>query len=148
MRGLSSGKKIIPIVEGLFEWPSERPRLIASRCPLCGSVQFPKSSVCNNPDCTHDATPEEIRLSEEGTLYSYDIHMYDLRDPFSYHKAPYAIGAIELPEGIIILARLTRHEGLRIGMKMRLKIDKLYEDDENIYLTYFFEPVEDGGEER
>ncbi len=146
--GLSQVQKnIMPIVEGLFTWPSDHPRLIGSRCPVCGSVQFPKSSVCNNPECDHSRPPEEVLLSEEGTLYSFDIHAYDLREPFEYHKAPYAIGAVELPEGITILARLTTTKGLRIGMKLRMKVDKLYEDAENVYVTYYFEPVE-GGESR
>jgi uncharacterized OB-fold protein len=139
------GKKKVPILEGMFTWPSDRPQLIGSRCRLCGSTQFPKSNVCDNPDCDHSKPPEEILLSTEGTLYSYTIHTYDLREPFSYHKAPYAVGAIELPEGINVIARLTtvEREKLKIGMRMRFKVDKLYEDEENVYLTYFFQPEEE-----
>jgi uncharacterized OB-fold protein len=138
-------KKKVPIVEGLFTWPSNKPQLIGSKCPLCGSVQFPKSNVCNNPDCDHSKSPEESLLSDEGTLYSYTVHAYDLSDPFAYHKAPYAIGAIELPEGINVIARLTtvEKEKLKIGMRMRFKVDKLYEDEEKVYLTYFFQPEEE-----
>ena len=40
-----------PMVEGLFTWPSDEPRLIASRCKKCGTVAFPKFPICNNPDC-------------------------------------------------------------------------------------------------
>ena len=140
-----SEKKKVPIAEGLFTWPSDKPQLIGSRCPTCGSVQFPKSNVCDNPDCDHSKPPEEVLLSSEGTLYSYTIHMYDLREPFAYHKAPYAIGAVELPEGLNVVARLTTTEEgkLIIGMPVRFKIDKLYEDEESVYLTYFFEPVEE-----
>jgi len=139
-------KKKVPIVEGLFTWPSDKPQLIGSKCPVCGSVQFPKSDTCNNPYCDHSKPPEEILLSTEGTLYSYTIHVYDLREPFSYHKAPYAIGAIELPEGINIIAKLTTtdEKKLKIGARMRFKVDKLYEDEKNVYLTYYFEPVEEG----
>lgn len=139
-------KRVVPIVDGLFTWPSDHPRLIGSRCPVCGSVQFPKSSVCNNPDCDHSRPTEEALLSEEGTLYSYDIHAYDLREPFEYHKGPYALGAVEFPEGLTIVAKLTTTDNLRIGMKLRLKVDKLYEDGNNVYLAYFFEPVDGKGE--
>ena len=137
-----STKKKVPIVEGLFTWPSDRPQLIGSKCSVCGSVQFPKSNVCDNPDCDHSKPPDEILLSTEGTLYSYTIHQYDLREPFSYHKAPYAIGAIELSEGVNVVARLATTEGerLKIDMRMGFKVGKLYEDEEAIYLTYFFEP--------
>jgi uncharacterized OB-fold protein len=140
---MGKAKKKVPIIAGLFTWPSDEPRLIGSRCPVCGSVQFPKSNVCDNPDCDHSKEPEEILLSPEGTLYSYTIQRYDLRPPFDYHKAPYAIGAVELPEGIIVVGRLTTtdEEKLKIGMRVMLKVDELYSDEENIYLTYFFKPV-------
>ncbi|MEM1514434.1 MAG: Zn-ribbon domain-containing OB-fold protein [Candidatus Bathyarchaeia archaeon] len=136
-------KTQVPVVEGLFTWPSDDPRLIGSRCPVCGSYQFPKSKVCNNPDCDHSQPTEEVLLSKEGTLYSFTIHYYDLREPLQYHKAPYAIGAVEIPEGLIIIGRLTETDPakLKIGMKMRFKVDKLYEDGDKVYLTYFFEPV-------
>lgn len=136
-------KNEVPIVDGLFTWPSDKPKLIGSRCPICGSIQFPASNVCNNPDCDHTLAPEKIFLSTEGKLYSYTIHAYDLRPPFNYHKAPYAIGAVELPEGIIVVGRLTTTDAkkLRIGMKVKFKVDKLYTDGEKTYLTYFFEPV-------
>jgi len=136
-------KKEVPIIEGLFKWPSDKPQLIGSRCPKCGSIQFPKSTVCNNPDCDHSVAVEEYGLSTEGTLYTYTVHAYSLREPFQYHKGPYIVGAVELPEGLIVVGRIDVQDekALRIGMKLRLKIGKLYEDDENIYLTYFFEPV-------
>jgi uncharacterized OB-fold protein len=145
MSNYEKEKKKIPIVDGIFTWPSDKPRLIGSKCPSCGSVQFPKSNACNNPDCDHDKPPEEILLSDKGTLYSYTVHAYDLREPFAYHKAPYLIGAIELPEGINVIARLatTEKEKIKIGMRMRFKVDKLYEDEENVYLTYFFQPEEE-----
>ncbi|MEM3565309.1 MAG: Zn-ribbon domain-containing OB-fold protein [Candidatus Bathyarchaeia archaeon] len=136
-------KKEVPIMDGLFEWPSENPRLIGSRCPKCGSIQFPKSNVCNNPECDHSVNVEEWFLSTEGTLYTYTVHAYSLREPFQYHKAPYVVGAVELPEGIIVVSRIKVPDEklLKIGMRLRLKIDKLYEDDESVYLSYFFEPV-------
>ncbi|MEM3549866.1 MAG: Zn-ribbon domain-containing OB-fold protein [Candidatus Bathyarchaeia archaeon] len=136
-------KTEVPIMDGLFEWPSQNPRLIASKCQKCGSIQFPKSNVCNNPDCDHSAAVEECFLSNEGTLYTYTLHAYSLREPFQYHTGPYIVGAIELPEGITVVSRIkvSDEKLLRIGMKMKLKIDKLYEDEEKAYMSYFFEPV-------
>lgn len=142
-QAVSDLKKKVPIVDGLFEWPSDNPRLIGTKCPLCGSVQFPKSSTCNNPECEHSVPPEECFLSTEGKLYTYTVHAYGLSEPFQYHKPPYIIGAVELPEGIIVLGRIkvSDENDLKIGMKMRLQIDKLYENEESEYLTYFFVPV-------
>jgi len=49
---MSAGKRKeqIPVVDGLFTWPSADPRIIASRCKRCGTVAFPKLPLCNNPD--------------------------------------------------------------------------------------------------
>ena len=52
-----SGRQL-PIQEGLYTWPSERPQLIASRCKACGEVTFPKQDSC--PGCT-GRNAEEIR---------------------------------------------------------------------------------------
>lgn len=144
MEVLSNGKEKVPIVEGLFTWPSDEPKLIGSECPSCGDVQFPESNVCGNPDCDHEKPPERVFLSKTGKLYSYTIHHTNLREPFSFHEVPFTIGAVELPEGINLVSKIDAKdkEELEIGMRVRFKVKELYEDDEKIYMTYYFEPGE------
>ena len=135
----------VPITDGIFQWPAEEPRLLGSECPSCGHVSFPTSSVCGNPDCGHLDSVESTLLSETGTLYSYTIQHVEHKPPYDYHTAPFAIGTIELPEGINVVSKLTTTEKhrLEIGMEMRLTVDTLYEEDDTEYVTYYFEPVED-----
>lgn len=134
----------VPITDGIFEWPSDDPRLRGTKCPSCGSVSFPESTVCGNPDCGHTGSVESTLLSDTGTLYSYTIQNVDHKPPYDYHSAPFAIGAIELPEGINLVSKLTTTDTdvLEIGAEMQLTIDTLYEEDDTEYLTYYFEPVE------
>lgn len=134
----------VPITDGLFEWPSEDPRLLGSECPSCEHVSFPESSVCGNPDCGYTDSVDSTQLSDTGTLYSYTIQTVDHKEPYAYHSIPFAIGAIELPEGINIISKLTttNTDILEIGMDMTLSIDTLYEEDGTEYMTYYFEPTE------
>ena len=68
-------KKRIPVKEGLFTMPSspdEKPRLIASECPSCGEVLFPKRKICTN--CQEEKL-REITLSQRGKIYSFSVVM-------------------------------------------------------------------------
>lgn len=141
---MSKSKESVPIEDGLFTWPSDEPRLIGSECPECGDVTFPESTTCGNPDCMQDSM-DRTELSITGTLYSYTVHNVELKEPYSYHSEPYAIGTIELPEGLNIVSKLTvvDDDELEIGMEMDLTVDELYEDEDSVYVTYFFEPTDE-----
>src|SRR3990172_6393896 len=63
----------IPIQEGLFTWPSERPQLLASRCRACGELCFPKQDAC--PACAARDV-EEVALGRRGTLWTWTIQRF------------------------------------------------------------------------
>lgn len=136
-----TGKKIIPIREGLFSIPSEsgeRPYLFGSRCKTCAQVSFPLRKVCSK--CFGEEM-EVIPLSIKGKVYSYTIIEY----PPPGIVAPYAIGYIDLPEGVRVFSILTDwdQKSLRIGIEVELTLGKFKEDKEgNEILTYKFRPVQ------
>lgn len=86
-------------------------------------------------------------LSDNGTLWSYTIARYPPPgnykgkvDPFE----PFAVGFIQLREGLRILSRLAQCDlnGLRIGMDMELVIAPFYTDEEGCQvLSYAFRPT-------
>ena len=133
-----------PIIEGLFSWPSDKPRLIASRCKKCKAVAFPKRPFCPNPDCEKDRDlVEEIEISNKGTLYSYSFQLYQPPEPFRYEPwQPYAIGMVDFPEGLRVWGMITRMEDLKLGMPVETVAGKLYEDDENEYISWMWKPID------
>ena len=133
-----------PIVAGLFTWPSDEPRLIASRCKKCGTVAFPKIPICNNPDCEKARdNVEEIQLSKRGKIYTYTYQIYSAPPPFRLEPfEPYGVAMVDFPEGIRLLGMCTGTGNLEIGMEVETTVGKLYEDEENEYITYIFKPVE------
>lgn len=138
-----AAKKQVPIIEGLFTWPSDKPQLIASRCKKCGAVSFPKAAFCGNPDCEKvRENIEEIKLSNSGTLWSFTTQIYAPPAPFKKEPfEPYGIGMVDTEEGLRVLGILTSNDNLKVGMKVEMTTGKLYEDEENEYITWMWKPV-------
>jgi uncharacterized OB-fold protein len=125
-------RKQVAAIEGLFTWPSEHPKLIASSCKNCQSVSFPSSKYCNNPNC-NDGNVTEIELSPTGKLYSYTIQHYAPPPPYvkSDPFKPFAIGLVELPEKIRVVGMITGCDisEVKIGMPVNLVAEKIYEEE-------------------
>jgi uncharacterized OB-fold protein len=134
------------VSEGLFEWPSEEPRLLASRCEACAYVTFPRQDSC--PRCGGDGTADTT-LSRSGTLWTWTRQRFQPKNPPYIGREPasefqpYGVGFIELPEGRVE-ARLVGglDEELRIGMPMELTVVPFALDEDGTeVVTYAFRPV-------
>lgn len=135
--------ELVPVAAGLFEGTGNSARLIGTRCTSCGSHYFPKTLSCRNPQCQEKAT-QDVLLSREGTLYSYTVQHYQPPALFRMADwAPYAIGSVELPEGLRVMGMLTSCEpaSLKIGMAVVLTVETLYRDEQGREVqTYKFQP--------
>lgn len=131
------------IVDGLMD-ESGGTRLCAARCKGCGSVYFPRAASCRNPDCDAPAL-ESILLAGRGHLYSYTIQRY--RPPALFRMddwEPYALGLVELPEGIRVMGMLSGVDldNIQIGEEMSLVSEPLFTDPQRgVVVTYKFAPV-------
>jgi uncharacterized OB-fold protein len=134
-----------PIVEGLFTWPAEEPRLIGGRCDACGIITFPCQSGC--PRC--GAQPlEERLLARRGRLWAWTTQEFPpptppYAGPHGRDFEPFGVGYIELPNELRVEARLTEHdpERLEIGMEMELAIVPFGTDEAgNELVTFAFRP--------
>jgi hypothetical protein len=132
-----------PVAQDLFRWSADGAALVGSRCSGCGSHYFPMSVSCRNPACA-DKTVEEALIGRRGRLYSYTVQCY--RPPALFGMEPfepYAIGLVELPEGLRVLGMLTGCElaEIRIGMPVQLRVERLYTDEAGPeVLTYKYAP--------
>lgn len=96
---------------------------VGGRCGSCGTVQFPKSRVCVNPECRLTDTQSDHRLAETtGRVKSFteDWQAYSPRPPAIY-------GNVEFEGGGNLLMELTDFEagevsvGMRVGFAFRVK---------------------------
>ena len=140
-----AAKKQVPIIEGLFTWPSDKPQLVASRCKKCGTVTFPKAAFCANPNCQKAReNVEQIKLSNKGKLWTWTIQQYAPPAPFRKEPLPfqpYGIGMVDTEEGLRVLGILTSTDNLKLGMTLEMTTGKLYEDAEKEYITWMWKPV-------
>ena len=139
---MEGAKKSVPVKEGLWT-AEEKPRLIGSQCRKCGEVFFPRRE---DVLCSHcqSSTFSEIKLSRTGKVYSYSVVMQ--RPPVYYKAAevPYALGWVELPEGIRVETLFTGCDpnDVKVGMEVEMLVDKLHtEEDGTEVFCYKFRPV-------
>lgn len=131
------------VVDGLMAEGSEGVRLCASSCGGCGSVYFPRTVSCRNPDCSSTALEEKL-LEGRGILYSYTIQRYQPPNLFRIDNwEPYALGLVDLPEGIRVMGMLSGFDldNIRIGETVKLISECLFTDPERgKVMTYKFAP--------
>ena len=135
-------------VEGWFT-TGEAPTLLGSRCGTCETVYFPPAGgFCRNPACDGEHFAE-VELSRRGRIWSYTDARYQPPAPYQPRSDPYqpfALAAVELPEGITVLGQVADGYGvddLRVGAEVELVIEPL--DDE--LLVWRWKPVTELGEE-
>ncbi|MBI5586687.1 MAG: OB-fold domain-containing protein [Deltaproteobacteria bacterium] len=129
-------EKTIPFWEGVFRQDDEGGSLLGNKCSACGRIYFPKAQFCF--DCLAQDL-EEVVLSRRGKLYSYTIG----RLPAAHFEPPYALGLIDLPEGLRVFAPLqfSGEESYRIGMAMEVTIEALWKEGDQQVIGYKFRPV-------
>ena len=139
-------KKRVPAIEGWFTL-DDAPQLIGLRDAESGTCFFPKDvAVSRAPGYDH-VELEEVRLSRTGKLWSYTTNHYQPPDPYVAPDPfePYTVAAVELTdERMVVMGQLADGVdpgSLEVGMEMELVLGTLYEDDENDYIVWKWQPV-------
>lgn len=113
-----------PIRAGLLTAPLSElatVRLLGSRCEACGETTLGESTTC--PNCGSDAVLQ-LPLSRRGHLWTYTVVRH--RPPGNYRGpdpfVPFALGLVELPEGLRVLAPIEADiTRLKIGAEVQLR---------------------------
>ena len=137
----------VPVAKGVFTWPADEPRLIGSRCAACVIVTFPVQDSC--PRCAATEMAEHL-LPRRGRLWAWTTQEFPppsppYAGPTGAAFVPYGVGYVDLGE-VRVETRLTKTEGLRIGMDMELVLVPFRTDDDgNEVVTFAFRPVGEAG---
>jgi uncharacterized OB-fold protein len=144
------GRAVDPV---LFDWPTPRPTLKASRCLSCRALAFPASTSCRHCGATQ-VTLES--LPPRGRLWAWTIQRFMPKPPYrttatEANFAPYGLGYIELPGALCIESRLTESDPqkLHIGLEMELVIyPQWLEEDGTAVMNFAFTPITTPGDPR
>ena len=141
-----------PAIEGWFTTGSD-PALVGTRCTTCETVYFPRASgFCRNPGCSGEEFAE-VELSRRGTIWSYTDAQYQPPPPYvpsSDPYVPFALAAVELPEGMVVLGQVAEGYGvadLRVGAEAEVVVETLYSDETGERTIWRWKPVTEMGEE-
>ena len=137
----------VPIAEGLFTWPSDDPRLIASACTACEFVVFPSQEYC--PRCGSAEMAEHL-LEPKGSLYTWTTQSFPpvappyLGDTDKKTFVPYGIGWVQVSDTLMIEARLTENDPAKLAFDMPVELVLIplsVDDDGNDVLSFAFQPT-------
>ncbi|WP_307840878.1 bifunctional MaoC family dehydratase N-terminal/OB-fold nucleic acid binding domain-containing protein [Streptomyces sp. GESEQ-4] len=101
----------------------DRHQLLIQRCTGCATLRFPWLPGCN---ACGGLDWDTVEASGEGTVYSYVVMHHP---PFPALDPPYAVGLIELAEGVRMISNVVGvpYDKVRIGLPVRLEFQR-YED--------------------
>ncbi|MER6995266.1 bifunctional MaoC family dehydratase N-terminal/OB-fold nucleic acid binding domain-containing protein [Streptomyces sp. NPDC000410] len=123
----------VPVINrdnaGFWDGVAEH-KLLIQRCEECGTLRFPWLPGCG---ACGSAEWEAVEASGEGTVYSYVVMHHP---PFPAFDPPYAVGLIELAEGVRMVSNVVGvpYDEVRIGMPVRLEFLRV---DEELELPVF-----------
>ncbi|MYW63888.1 hypothetical protein GTY65_07365 [Streptomyces sp. SID8379] len=105
-------------------------RLLIQRCTECDVLRFPWLPGCN---ACGGQEWDTVEASGEGTVFSYVVMHHP---PFPAFDPPYAVGLIELAEGVRIVSNVigVPYDKVRIGLPVRLEFLRA---DEELELPVF-----------
>ncbi|MFE9453036.1 bifunctional MaoC family dehydratase N-terminal/OB-fold nucleic acid binding domain-containing protein [Streptomyces sp. NPDC006739] len=112
-------------------------RLLIQRCTGCGTLRHPWLPGCNACGCLDWDT---VEASGEGAVHSYVVMHHP---PFPAFDPPYAVGLIELAEGVRMVSGVVGvpYDKVRIGLPVRVEFQR-YEDDEGSLVLPVFRVTE------
>lgn len=138
-----------PAIAGWFRTDPE-PALLGSRCTFCGTIAFPKAKeFCGNPACD-GIEFEEMALSRQGTVWSYTDAQYQPPPPYipaSDPYVPFALAAVQLPEGLVVLGQVANGYGVRdlkVGAPVEVVVETVYSDEEGERSIWRWKPLTEG----
>ncbi len=118
----------------------ERHQLLIQRCLGCRTLRFPWLPGCN---ACGGGDWDTVEACGDGTVFSYVVLHHP---PFPAFDPPYAVGLIELAEGVRIVSNVVGvpYDKVRIGMPVRLEFVR-YEEGQPELPVFRGESVGEAG---
>ena len=143
-RGMRSETDKLTPLSALWRNRDTVTAMIGGKCAVCGTIQFPISRICANPNCNALDTQDPHPFAEKtGRVNSFTA------DRLTYSPDPPACyGMVQFEEGGRWMMDFTDVEDdkLAVGMRMRMMFRIKDIDTQRGFRRYFWKaaPIEDG----
>lgn len=118
-----------PLDEAVFRLAP--PRLVLWQCEACRALHFPRRAVCATCGC--DRLIQRLG-GEAGRLFTFTI--VRAAPPGYGGPVPYAIGVVELDDGLRVEANLHAPEFASLGVGQRVRAEAVPLDGETGIVSY------------
>ncbi len=115
--------------------------------PVLRTISFPRETTfCKNPACSGEEF-DDVELSRFGKVWSYTDAQYKPPAPYIPTTDPYvpfALAAVELPEGLVVLGQVADGFGvadLKVGNPVELVVETLYTDESGDRSIWRWKPL-------
>ncbi len=119
--------------------------MLGSKCLSCAELFFPpKAPGIRCPHC-YGLEMKEVELGGAGTLAAFTTVMQPPAGGYYRGPVPFSYGLVDLDEGVRVEALLGGDAAqYRVGMRVRLVIETLYENEDGAEVQVFrFRPAEE-----
>ncbi|MCE7742927.1 MAG: Zn-ribbon domain-containing OB-fold protein [Candidatus Heimdallarchaeota archaeon] len=121
-------------------WREKRQRYLGTgiECSDCNNKNFPFTDYC--PNCGSEKV-EEYKLAERGKIVQFSQVNQTAEEMTTY--VPYAIGIIELEDGIKVTGQIVDidYSQIKVGLHVRMVLRILAKDGEEGLIKYGFKFV-------
>ncbi|MBN2198254.1 MAG: Zn-ribbon domain-containing OB-fold protein [Candidatus Aminicenantes bacterium] len=116
----------------------QRYRFEAGRCKNCGFVAFPPRVIC--PRC-RGREFDTVVLPDQGKLLTYTVIRVPPQ-PFA-DQAPYAVGIVELENGVRVTAQIVdiEFDRLQVGLQVKTEFRRVSDDGPAGVIAYGYKFV-------
>lgn len=130
-----------PLKEGMWTVRDDKVYLLGSVCDTCGEVYFPPKEVNVCSHCQGEQL-HTVELSTTGEVYSFSQVHQPPAGGFYKGTVPFIYGLVKLPDDVIVQGHiLADFDELKIGDKVEVVLDILYEGEEGPISVYKFRKV-------
>lgn len=131
-----SGEEYPFTIEQFYKFIGEK-KLMGAKCNKCGDILVPPRPIC--PKC-FSSNLSWIQLENRGKLLTYTV--IHVAPGMFQHMVPYAMGIIELKNGVRLpgIIQGVKHEDLKIGMELEVDFDTKIPSTWPQWPRYFFRP--------
>ncbi len=123
----------------------QRYRLVANACTQCGAISFPPKATC--PQCSVGREFTPVELKGTGVVYTYTVIAGGGAPPEftaqARSRGRYPVVMVALDEGPKVVGQLVDcdPEDIRIGMRVRAVMRRIYVEEEVIRYGFKFRPA-------
>jgi len=127
-------------IEQFYNFMNEG-KVMGAKCRNCGKIMLPPRPICMQ---CYSENLEWIEIGKRGRLLTYTI--IHVAPPQFQHLTPYAVGIVELENGLRLpgMIRDVDFDKIKIGMELEIEVEPVKREEEQkwpAWPKYYYKPA-------